>query len=782
MASDYGYELINLVEIDQPKCSLTYGEGACEAVLGESGSAKCFNTRFTCQDPSNYDPSETVTIRIALGQEGLDQYGYVLPVLSGAPNITPMKLNIGSMDRSASAFGQRERLSFNCLDPKHSDVLFDPYRLERATGAAGTTYDPYEQGSLWGKWLARNPYYEGYPVRHYQGEVGQDVEDMEVAHYLLDRVTRRNGRVSFTAKDLFSKVEARKAKAPRASRGELSGDITDTATSFSVIGPPGEYPTTGSFRVRIGDETIAVGSASYSEPTYSFSSITRGVLGSDPDEHDEDDTVQLVLSYDAEEAQDIVEDLLVEYAGVDASLIPKAEWDAEAAENFSALYSAHITEPTPVEDLVGELAEQVGFTIWPDVRDNEVKLRAITPALDLGGDEPVNDSGWILDGSLSLRDMTEQRVSQVWVYFGQVNPNESLDDATNYRTRLVIADGEAELDEQYGTASVREVYSRWIPALGRAQAQQAGNRIISIFRDPPFRASFQVWQSRRDSFSLTRAFRLRTDERQDVLGRQATTVHVPMQLARDNDRVNVVSQELSFFTPPDEARKIFIDDDTTDFDLRAAYDQLYVAPASGIVVNCFIANGVVVHGAPAFDVGSWPSGVEINIFIGSGATIAGRGGQGGFGGSGDPFGPIEGADGEDGGIGIYARYPVTIENSATIAGGGGGGGGGHGGGPNEFVNEVGGNGGGGAAFGVGPGTGPPNAGEDGGLTTGGAGGEGIGGGQDAGDGGNAAQVGQDAQESITGASGEGGAAGVAVDGDSFITWDTLGTIIGDRIN
>jgi hypothetical protein len=176
----------------------------------------------------------------------------------------------------------------------------------------------------------------------------------------------------------------------------------------------------------------------------------------------------------------------------------------------------------------------------------------------------------------------------------------------------------------------------------------------------------------------------------------------------------------------------------------------------------------------AINVGDWPEGPDL-VLINNGEIRAG-GGRGGD-------GPDEvDQTGIDGAHGVYTRYPITIENNGVIAGGGGGGGGwenglqtgGGGGGAgysqDEFGNQT---------FAPG-GTGifPQESGDDGLVETGGDGHAGtIAATNDGGD------AGQDGETPNTAAAfGNGGSAGYATDGDSYITFSIEGTILGDRVN
>ena len=47
-----GREPVQIVEVITPKCNNVHGSAPCTAT--QTGSAKCFNTRATCNDIDNY--------------------------------------------------------------------------------------------------------------------------------------------------------------------------------------------------------------------------------------------------------------------------------------------------------------------------------------------------------------------------------------------------------------------------------------------------------------------------------------------------------------------------------------------------------------------------------------------------------------------------------------------------------------------------------------------------------------------------------------------------------
>jgi hypothetical protein len=316
-------------------------------------------------------------------------------------------------------------------------TIFDP----------SPAYDPHEQGTFWGKLLARNPFYESFNVRLLDGFIGDALGSMTVRHYALTRIDGPSkGRVRLTAKDLFSKVESRKAVAPKLSTGELNANITNVATS-ATLKPSGignaEYPASG--WVTIGSESMAFTRSG------DVLTLTRAQLGTVAAAHDADDLVQIALSYDTELGHDIVYDLLLNYTELLSAQLPKTDWDA-AMDGITELYSTVVTKPTPVLELVGELCEQVGFTLCPNMSTDEVDLvplRAAAPTTT------IDDATGIVKNSFSRQLKDDKRVSQVWVFYGQISRVEDIDDEKNYRSRLRVIDLEREAS--YGGPVIKKI-------------------------------------------------------------------------------------------------------------------------------------------------------------------------------------------------------------------------------------------------------------------------------------------------------------------------------------
>lgn len=464
-------EPITIVEIDQPLCSLTYGVAPCQAALGVTGPRRCFNTLRTCQDESNFTPT-VLTLRFSTPNARIPGV-YLIPSIR-AVSTTPQRINPGGASDDLSPLGKRATVTISLSDMPHTDRLTDPYRDTR-------DYNPLERGTFWGKWLARNPYYRYLPIRVLTGYAGDALGDMRVKQYLIDRIDGPNrDSVTIRAKDPLVRAQERQSKAPEATRGLLSAQLNASAATFVLVGTiAGEYPTDGG-TLRIGDEIMTYTSASFNAGNNetTISGVTRSTDGTSAESHDEDDRAQVCLRYVGQEPQDIIYDLLVNFAGVEASFIDLDDWKVEVATWLTGYnLSSLITEPTGVDELVGEICESAQLYVYWDEREQEVVLKVSRPLLDIA--PSIDDDADILADSITVVDDPNQRASQVWVYYLQIDPTEDVEEDGNFR-RIRIR---AVAGDPYADRPIRRVYSRWLTT--DAQAIDLSTRMLNRFSVPP---------------------------------------------------------------------------------------------------------------------------------------------------------------------------------------------------------------------------------------------------------------------------------------------------------
>lgn len=749
-----------------------YGEGFSPIgtlTQGEFGTGliKCFNSLKTCQSRASFDPDD-VTLRFAIDAE------YLPPEIDHIPSITEIGFTPATLSLGEN-LGQRPTLAVKFKDHPHSDTGegYDKYLDDR-------DYDPFSQGSYWGKFRARQPYLRGCAMRWKSGEVGQELSDMTARSFVVDSFDGPTPEGWFTllAKDMLKLADGDRAQAPALSNGFLSADIAAGATAATLLpsGIGSEYPASGWLNIG-GNEVV-----SFTRSSDSLT-IVRAQLGTVDSAHKAQDRVQLVLRYSAQDAANIVYDLLLNYAGVPASYMTLADWQAETAF-LGTVYSANICEPTSVSVLVSEVIQQAGLALWDDLDNAKLRLHVLRGILtDAFTFTPDNT----IAGTLTIKEQPEKRLSRVQVYFGQIDPTKPLSNKDNFRSTSVVVDEDAESD--YGSLAIKTIMARWIPELGRTVADRLGEVILSRYRDPPRRVTFATLPGSEAEATLGGGYLVQSFCVQNATGAPAS---IPVQVTRVNparDRISVEAEEMLYLAS--EAtdltnRTVRIDADNFNINLRNAHNSIYPVATAGVTITFIVESGVVIGSRagtlqPAIDVDTWPGGVTIILRILG--RVQGHGGRAGDGGS------AVGGQGQNGGLGspaLYVRNQISLELPAGAYLLGGGGGGGGGGGPLSGAGGGGGGGGAGTRQGYGGSGGAGgNFGSDGSASFGGTGGAGIGFSGFGGPGGDPGFAGGNGTSGGFGggAAGLGAAAGAAIDGASFVTITVAGgTIAGPQIN
>ena len=388
----------------------------------------------------------------------------------------------------------------------------------------------------------------------------------------------------------------------------------------------------------------------------------------------------------------------------------------------------------------------------------------------------LNDDADFLESSMRIKEQPRTRISQIWVYYGVIDPTEDLDESTNYHGLYVLVDADAESADQYGQPNIEKIYGRWISQFNRPAAESLAQRRLSRYRDPPRHISFDLTFNSK-KIDIGQIFWANTRLIQSVSGENDPGRYLAVSYEQSESKINVSGEEFNY-QPLDDGgvKRVIVDNNTLNLNLRSAFDDIYSSVSSGDEIELTIESGAFVGSAssssPALDIGDWPDDVIITVIVNG--RIQGKGGDGGRG-SGQQASPPEA--GEAGGDALYTRYPITLDNQSEIYGGGGGGDGG------GDINVRGAGGGGGAGFNVGiGGTVPPNTtgqptshhpgpGQNGTINSGGnAGTPSALTASTAGDGGDPGQP------------GESGPAGNAINGLTFVTFTTAGDIRGPQVN
>lgn len=583
------------IEIDQPLCVNDYGSTPCLAILGTTGANKCFNTRASCQDPANYDQTDSVlTLRFAHNQARLPDDNYYFPYLQRA-TITPAKINPGGASRNTSALGMRSTLSVTLSDHPHTDRIVDPYLDER-------NYIATDKSTFWAKWKARNPYYMHRVIRHKSGFIDPatglpDLSTLITRTFFITGFAgpTSDGMVSIKAKDILTLAADEKAKAPAVNTGRLNADITAAATTFTAS-PSGigdlEYSNSG--LIRIGKEVMGFTRAS------DVFTITRAQRNTDAKDHKLNDTVQECLEYTSKLPREILEDLLVNYANVPTTYLDLAQWAQEATDYLPRLYSSLITEPTGVSSLINELTEQMYFTTFWNDREGLLKMRALRPAED-ESITALNDESNLLEDSIQWTDNPGELITQVWVYYAQIDPTEKLNDGSNYGAIEVIIDPDAESTDKNGIKKIKTIFARWLTGADGAAAQELGDRLLARYRNIPRQCTFKL--DAKDSALWLADFLTITNRNVvDFIG-EVTPVSMQVISAQESQQGTTFSYSaIEYSAPPEDSAPaeltIAISTDLVNVNLRTLFDSLYaVTPISGDKIRFTIRDGVNIGSA-----------------------------------------------------------------------------------------------------------------------------------------------------------------------------------------
>jgi len=478
-----GREPIQLVEIRQPFCSRSYGVAPCTA----SGPAatRCFNTRSTCQDTANFERGTPLSLFFGSGyvaERGVSGAPYIIPALKNV-STAPVRINLAGSNPDSDGLGNRALCSITLLDHPHTDNRVDPYLSVRGG-------NPLTAGSFWTKWMARNKYRQNIEIVVYEGYAGQALGAMVKRTYFMQSIQGPDdgGTIVIQGKDILSRIEERKAQAPKASPGKLRGAMTAVQTSFTVQGALiSEYPASGT--VRIGEETLTYTSVTASGSDLIFGGLVRGTDGTTAATHNDQDAVQECLRFTNQTIYSVIQTLMTTYGGVDAAYLDYAGWVTEL-DNYLPLYrlTSLITTPTSVTTLVSQIQQQTLIYLWWDERDALVRIKAIRgidalPPL-------ISAERNIVAGSFKLEERPRERVSQVWVYYGRDKVTKNLDDPTAYKNLSLFADLTSEEEELYGEPSIKKIFANWL--VTAALADSTASKIITRYVDTPSQVTFQL--------------------------------------------------------------------------------------------------------------------------------------------------------------------------------------------------------------------------------------------------------------------------------------------------
>lgn len=458
---------IQIVEIRQPRCGLRYGVGPCTA----SGGPNCYNCLGTCQDLANYDQTGVIrwmfckpdaSIFPTYEVDGDDIRTNCIPLLSSV-TASSSRINISGAREGESPVGTTATVTVECNDAPWDDRAGDFYPGTRPA------IDQDDRPSFWQTFTARNPYIGYMEVVIYDGYEGQTLAQMDQRLFVAENVEAQGtDGATLTGNGPMQVLGDDDAYFPRTTDLQLYGGINASTTAVRIYGVNGaddlgdDFGNTALKYIRVGDEIMSYSSAAEQGTDtgiYLLSNVARGALGTDADSHDDEDAAQRVGRYDLAPFWEIENDLIVNHTRVKASYVDYAGWVSEGEENlFYYTIAGTVAEPTPVEDLVGEIVQQCEHYLWWDERAILLKMRAISPS-----QSPVaalTEDQNILRDSQSLTRDADAIYTRVYIHHDRVSQIGGLGSIKDFRQVESYIDGEAA--QELGTTQELVIYSRWL--------------------------------------------------------------------------------------------------------------------------------------------------------------------------------------------------------------------------------------------------------------------------------------------------------------------------------
>lgn len=482
-------EPVQIVEIDLDFCLNTFGLSPCTATLGGETRFKCFNGWKNCADKPNYNKG-TLTLRFINQISDIPKDGNLyFPVLKSV-RYSNETVNIGSGDDKLGTLGKRGNSTIVIEDFFHHFRGFDKYADQRRSGAAqvdGNPIDPGKTLTFWNAFKLRHPNYADRPIRiinTFIEEVGgKRVFSTEkyTRHYVIGSIKgpSNNSSVTISAKDILTLTDKKTAIAPKVSKGSLLEDIDEVATTLT-LSPVGvgdeDYPASGF--ATVGSELVR-----FTRAGDTVTLAERAVGGSELGSHEQDDTFQVALRYNNVLVDEVLTDLLTNYTTTPSEWIDSVNYNVEAERWGSTLkLNTFITEPTPVKDLLGELAA-LGVAIWSESANKRIRMRLNHPRDFTERVTDVNDSNLIK--TIEVDDRDEDRITQVHFYSVQKDVTEKEDRKNNYNRALVTLDADAQNDNFYKETRIKEILTRWLNQGNDTAIQILSRRLLQRFNKAP---------------------------------------------------------------------------------------------------------------------------------------------------------------------------------------------------------------------------------------------------------------------------------------------------------
>lgn len=600
-----------VVEIDLPVIN-----GACTI-----GSSDGFGTPLFCDQPW---AGEYKTYYFTNADAP------VLPSINGEPVWRCIKSIKETSARLTPGEGLASRASATI-------TLIDFDKQDPNPEAPGVTEEVKNQGTFFGKLDARQIFTDKQArIKLYRVEsngVIDLVNGAQTRHFLTDTLslgTNNNWMLKF--KDVLSSVSLDEKTWPESGGGFLRQDITDVQLTIPV---DEDTDYSSAFAVLVGDEILEVDSVTDNlTPTATINVLSRGGTISAPvsgetlsktvsSSHSAGDEVFICELSDDETIDSLLQRVLVD-SGVDNSLIPIADWQAEVAEWHATdvINTLHV-ESLDTNEIISKLLTDFLMDMWFDPVDNEIKLSAISVWKE--STATLTEGKEINAYSVKKDAKEDMRASRALVLYNKVNLTDS-DDSFSFTKASRFSDNSIISDALYPKHKDKEFeHSQYLNSDAAALLTQ---RYVSRFKFTPFMRSFET-DERKLNFATGDVVDITSLSDQSADGLisgnirgQIVSVNPKYGKNGRNYAVKALTYEAAFSS----GSEIVLDSTLSGANLYI----LAGAPSQAVDLT-FILDGSYSEGVTAIRAGNFASGSKLIIIMANGFDGQANGGTGGRG-------------------------------------------------------------------------------------------------------------------------------------------------------
>jgi hypothetical protein len=612
----------------------------------------CRGFPFTCSNTDSYHVDAKKRLIFSTGNNagGLLRFAGLRKVSHDAGEVDP-----------GESIGTRAQLKVDISNGTHNDYGIVPYPDKQ-------TYS----GTMFGKLLARHPYFQGREVIYREGFRNAntfEAPDLLERKFLIDSVNLSSEMFSITALDPIILTEDKKAQMPVASPAVLVSGINGATTAFSYTNAANYYfgAMAATIYIRIDSEIIQATVTGATQLTVS----ARGVRSTQKD-HDAGASIQDCVVFDGTNGVDAIVYSLENYTRIPATYIGDYSAVAALLPSF-VLDMAIISKPMAVAEFINYMVQLGNLVFYYDEVAQKIAIE-YTPELEI---EPITVSQQtdIKRDSVSVDSNLKNQFTRLAYLFAPVDVTKESEE--NYAIRLLSANVSLESDEYLGQVNEKKAVKNPLLTnspgdsllvssyIGRFLQNNSGiPKIITATID-----ASKIGNNSGGELSVGSIVSLSTKYNEDKDGNPLSELYQVLKISGDGFK----GYKTKF------RRYQSIEPSSVDFVISAGginYDlSNFFSPAAGvytIYINSDVEFGSLDTSLPAFTTGSQSPGVSFKII--NRGRMLGMGGSGGDSGIYPAFNDAH--DGFDGGVSFETTVPVVIDTGSGLIWAGGGGGGG----------------------------------------------------------------------------------------------------------